>query len=193
MEKEEARLPQLHPNLEAQCEENDHNSLVEETEITNEELDCINKQMVQFPDESISMTVQRNNQETWVSFKYNDNGALHSHDILDFNNKEEVSSFEPQLILDIESEECALFPSVHYTELDDDEYWDSISSVAPVDDQEVQELVNHKDQLYLSDMNDLNVEDEPLSTNSSDLCDACLDHSSELNDDMIRRWTIYLT
>ncbi|MGV7927244.1 hypothetical protein PJO48_29775, partial [Mycobacterium kansasii] len=80
MEKEEARLSQSHLNLESQYEESDHNSHVVETEITNEELDSINEQMVQFPDESISMTVQRNDQETWVSFKYNESDTLHSHD-----------------------------------------------------------------------------------------------------------------
>ncbi|MGV8000500.1 hypothetical protein PJP08_29285, partial [Mycobacterium kansasii] len=34
---------------------------MENSAIENEELDCVDEHMVQFPDESISMTVQKNN------------------------------------------------------------------------------------------------------------------------------------
>lgn len=58
--------------------------------------------------------------------------------------------------------------------------------MAPTNDQEVQEVVNHNDLLHLSDMIDLNVENKLISTNLSNCCDACLDHCPELNDNMIR-------
>ncbi|WP_186436414.1 hypothetical protein, partial [Cobetia crustatorum] len=154
--------------------------------IRDEELNCVNEHMVQFPDESISMTVQRNGEETWVSFEYKDDDTSSLHDTQDFNDKEEASLFEPQPNQGIECEESDPIPSAHCTELDDYQYWDSISSVAPANDQEVQEVVNHNDLLHLSDMTDLNVENEPFSTNPSNPCDTCLDHCPELNDDMIR-------
>lgn len=118
----EARSSQLQLNLETQYEESDPNLLVEEAKITNQELESINDHMVQFYDELISMTVQRNDQERWVSFKYNDSDTLHSHNIHDYADEVEVSLFEPQPNLGIECEECDSIPSAHYTELDDDEY-----------------------------------------------------------------------
>ncbi|MGV8048475.1 hypothetical protein PJP07_30195, partial [Mycobacterium kansasii] len=69
------------------------------------------------------MTVLKNGEETWLSFKYNDDDTLQSHDTLDFNDEEEVSLCEPQPILGVECEESDHIPNVHCAELEYDEYW----------------------------------------------------------------------
>ncbi|MGV7988827.1 hypothetical protein PJP10_31125, partial [Mycobacterium kansasii] len=119
-EEEEASSYQLQPDLEIQCEESDPSPFLENSGIRNEELDCINEHMVQFSDESISMTVQKNGEETWVSYKYNDDNTLHSHDTPNFNDEEDVSLFEPLPNQGTKCEESDPIPSVYCTELEDD-------------------------------------------------------------------------
>jgi hypothetical protein len=86
---------------------------------------------------------------------------------------------------------------VYCTELEAEKYWDeihestaqvsleSISSLIQVNDQDVHEVVGYNEPLPSPDMSDINVEDEPLTTDSSNSCETCLDHSV-IHDDMIQ-------